>query len=103
MNCAIQQFSNHFTSHPIIQSPNPGGTMFERKLDGVRVAILATDYFEQSELLEPRKALEQAGAKTSVIAPKPGKIQGVKHTDKGETVKVDLTLDDADAEEFDAV
>lgn len=77
--------------------------MAEKKLDGCRVAILATDYFEQAELLEPRKALEEAGAKTVVIAPKSGEIQGVNHVDKGQKVKVDMTLDEADAEDFDAL
>ncbi|TMH04233.1 MAG: hypothetical protein E6H67_11250, partial [Betaproteobacteria bacterium] len=62
-------------------------------LQGKRVAILATDGFEQSELLEPRKALDQAGAKTVLIAPKPGKIKGWKSRDWGDEVAVDLTLD----------
>jgi protease I len=73
------------------------------ELSGLKVAILATDFFEQSELLEPRKALEAAGAKTSVISPRSGQIQGVKHTEKGERVKVDATLDQAKPDDFDAV
>jgi protease I len=73
------------------------------ELNGLKVAILATDFFEQSELLEPRKALEAAGAKTTVIAPKSGQIQGVKHTEKGEKVKVDATFDQAKPDDFDAV
>lgn len=72
-------------------------------LTGVRVAILATDLFEESELVEPKKALEQAGAKTVVIAPKAGKIQGVRHIEKGSEVPVDLTLEKAEAADFDAV
>ena len=52
--------------------------MTDRQLNGLRVAILATDGFEEAELLEPRKALDAAGAKTTVIAPKGGKIQGMK-------------------------
>ncbi len=77
--------------------------MPEKNLAGIRVAILATDLFEQSELLEPRKALDEAGATTIVIAPKSGEIQGVKHAEKGEKVKVDMTLDKANANDFDAV
>ena len=50
--------------------------MSEKKLSHMRVAILASDGFEQAELEKPRKALEEAGAKTFVIAPKSGKIQG---------------------------
>jgi protease I len=72
-------------------------------LENVRVAILATDGFEEAELLEPKKALEEAGAKTVVIAPKEGKIQGFQHHDKGKKVKVDLPLNQARAADFDAV
>jgi protease I len=80
-----------------------GGFMPDRKLAHLRVAILASDGFEQAELEKPRKALEEAGAKTVVIAPKPGKIQGFVHDEKGDTVGVDMTLDKADPDEFDAV
>ena len=72
-------------------------------LKGLRVAILATDGFEQAELVEPRKALDEAGAKTSVIAPKSGKIQGMNHDVKGISVNVDLTLEQANPADFDAV
>ncbi len=77
--------------------------MAEKKLDGFRVAMIATDLFEEAELIEPRKALEQAGAKTTVIAPKSGEIQAVKHDTKTQKVKVDMTLDQARPEDFDAV
>src|SRR5512143_1793172 len=77
--------------------------MAEKKLDGCRVAIIATDLFEEAELIEPRKALEEAGAKITVIAPRPGEIQGVKHDAKTLKVKVDMTLDDAHPGDFDAV
>jgi protease I len=72
-------------------------------LRGKRIAILATDGFEQAELLEPRKALEQAGAATEVIAPRSGEIRGWKMKDWGEKVKVDKTLDQARAQEYDAL
>lgn len=72
-------------------------------LNGKKIAILATDGFEQSELTEPRKALEQAGAKTIVIAPRSGSIKGWNHTDWGQSVKVDQTLDQANPNEFDAL
>ncbi len=77
--------------------------MPEKNLSGIRVAILATDLFEQAELLEPRQALDDAGAKTVVIAPKAGEIQGVKHDKKDQKVKVDMTLDKANPNDFDAV
>jgi protease I len=77
--------------------------MAEKKLDGCRVAIIATDLFEESELLETRKALDEVGAKTTVIAPKAGEIQAVKHSEKTQKVKVDMTLDEAKPADFDAV
>jgi len=77
--------------------------MATQPLSGMRVAILATDDFELVELTEPRKALQEAGATTVVVSPKQGEIQGVKHDEKADKVKVDLTLDQAKSEEFDAV
>jgi protease I len=73
------------------------------KLLGKKVAILAADGFEEVELTKPRKALEDAGAKTSVVSIKSVKIQGMNHADKGTTVDVDLTLEDAKPQEFDAL
>src|SRR5690349_3858407 len=74
-----------------------------KELQTKKVAILATDGVEQSELVEPRAALEAAGAKTTLISPKDGLIQAFKHHDKAERLQVDLTLDEADADEFDAL
>jgi len=72
-------------------------------LNGMRVAILATDGFEQSELLEPKRALEEAGAKPEVISPKSGEIQGMQHDEKGQKVTVDHTLADARPTEYEAL
>ena len=72
-------------------------------LKGKRVAILVTDGFEQIELTSPKEALEKAGAKCVIIAPKDGKVQGFKHHDKADRFNVDLTLAKAEPEEFDAV
>jgi protease I len=72
-------------------------------LDGKTVAILATDGFEQAELFEPRHALQQAGAQVVVVSQKPGQIQGYQHREKGETIAVDRTLDQAEAGGFDAL
>lgn len=72
-------------------------------IKGKRIAILATDGFEQSELLEPRKALEEAGATTVIIAPKEGEIKGWKSKDWGDTVKVDKPLRDAQPNDYDAL
>jgi protease I len=73
------------------------------KLNGKRVAILATHGVEQSELTEPRKALEEAGANVTLVAPKSGTIAAWQRGQWGEELKVDATLDDARAEEFDAL
>lgn len=67
-----------------------------QSLNGKRIAILATHGFEQSELEEPKKALEAAGARAEVIAPSAGKIRGWKHKDWGTEVPVDVALDQAD-------
>ncbi|GAB5100548.1 type 1 glutamine amidotransferase [Caballeronia sp. LP006] len=72
-------------------------------LDGYRVAILALDGFEQAELIEPQRALKEAGAQVDVISQKPGQIQGFKHVDKGDKVDVDQTFDAANASDYDAV
>lgn len=73
------------------------------RLDGKRVAILATDGFEQVELTEPRKALQGAGADVEVVSPKKGTIQGFHHFDKGDQVKVDRSLEDALGVDYDAL
>ena len=77
--------------------------MTKGNLQGKKVAILATDGFEQSELLEPRKALDEAGATTQVVSPAGKKIKGWDQKDWGKEVSVDVPLDSANAEEFDAL
>lgn len=67
------------------------------------VAILATDGFEQSELEEPLKALERAGARVSIISPHKGEIQGMHHDEKGDAFDTDIRLDLADPTDFDAL
>lgn len=73
------------------------------ELKGKKIAILATDGFEQAELMDPRKMLDEAGAQTTVISPKSGEIKGWKLKDWGDTVKVDKTLEDANPNEYDAL
>ena len=68
-----------------------------------KVAILATDGFEYVELIEPRKALEEAGATTHVVSPKDGQIKGWKSTDWGESVKVDVNVKAANQSNYDAL
>jgi protease I len=69
----------------------------------LRIAILAVDGFEECELTEPRKALEDSGAKVDVISKKNGEIQGFRSCDKAGKVRVDRTLEEARAGDYDAV
>jgi protease I len=72
-------------------------------LKGKRIAILATDGVEQVELIEPKKALEAAGATTDVISPKDGKIKGWDHTEWGQEIPVDVNLKSAGQNHYDAL
>src|SRR6266404_3415577 len=72
-------------------------------LNGAKVAILVTDGFEHVELTEPRKALDQAGAKTSIVSPKKDRVRSWKFTEWGEHFPVDLPLENAKSEDFDAL
>ena len=72
-------------------------------LDGKRVAILVAEGFEQVEMTGPRQALEEAGAQTDIVSPAKGEVQGWKHFDKADRFKVDVPLDAANADEFDAL
>ncbi len=74
-----------------------------RTLEGRTVAILATDGFEQSELMEPKKALEEAGAKTEVVSLESGTIRGWKLKNWGQDVAVDVTIKTARPERYDAL
>jgi protease I len=76
-----------------------GTTMPSTRLDGLRVAALLTDGFEDSELSEPVRALRDAGADVRIVSPKAGQIEGKK----GASVSVDLTVDQAKVTDFDAL
>jgi protease I len=73
------------------------------QLNGMRVAIVVTDDFEQVELTEPKKALDQAGATTKIISTHPGQVTGMNHDVKADTFNVDMTLDQINPNDFDAV
>jgi protease I len=68
-----------------------------------KIAVLATNGFEQAELTEPVKALRAAGATVQIVSPEAGEIQGMKHDQKGDKTKVDLELSKARAADFDAL
>ena len=72
-------------------------------LSGMKVAILVAEGFEQVELTEPKKALDEAGAETRIVSPAKGQVQGWKHFGKADKFKVDVPLEQADASEFDAL
>ena len=74
-----------------------------QSLSGKTVAILATDGFEQVELTEPMKALKAAGATVEIVSLKSGEIQGFNHFDKGDTFRVDRTLDETDPSRYEAL
>jgi deglycase len=73
------------------------------QLHGLKVAILATDGFEQSELIEPRRALDEAGATTEIVSPKDGRLRGWNHKEWGREVDVDRGLRSAHAADYDAL
>lgn len=77
--------------------------MANGRLEGRKVAVLATDGFEQVELTKPVEALKAEGAEVEVVSPKAGQIQGFNHHDKGQTVAVDRELAQADAGSYDAI
>jgi protease I len=72
-------------------------------IENMKVALLVADGFEQVELTEPRRALEDAGAHTEIVSPANGQVQGFKHHDKGDRFRVDVPLAEADAADFDAL
>jgi Putative intracellular protease/amidase len=77
--------------------------MTDRGITGKRVAILATDGVEQAELTEPRKALDDAGAKTYLVSPKTDVVKAWQHDKWGDEISVDLALTKARADDFDAL
>jgi protease I len=78
--------------------------MASETLEGLKVAILVTDGFEEPELTEPVQALKNAGALVTIVSPSPGEVQGVRHDlEKTIKIKVDRTMKEVSADEFDAV
>lgn len=73
------------------------------ELPGKRIAILVEDGFEQVELTGPKGALERAGAQTAIISPRPKTVKGWQHADWGDEFAVDVSLEQARPEDFDAL
>jgi protease I len=72
-------------------------------ISGKKIAILATDGFEQSELMVPKQALEDAGAEVDIVSLKDGEIWGWQHDDWGDRIGVDKTLDEVSVADYDAL
>lgn len=75
----------------------------QKRLNGTKVAILVADGFEQVELTEPKKALEQAGAQTEIVSPSEDEVQGWNYYDAGDMFPVDVQLEEANAQDYDAL
>jgi protease I len=73
------------------------------ELSGMRVAVLATDGVEQAELERPWQTLEEAGAEPELVSLEAGKITAYQHIDKGDPKKVDITVADADPDDYAAL
>ena len=75
----------------------------DKRLEGKKVAILVANGFEQVELTEPKKALEEAGAITEIVSPADGEVQGWNHDEKAESFSVDMPLSQARSDDYDAL
>jgi len=75
----------------------------DNKLQGKKVAILVSNGFEQVELTEPKRALEESGAVTHIVSPEEGQVKGWNHTEWGDSFEVDKALDAADVSQYDAL
>ena len=73
------------------------------ELRNKRVAVLVENGFEQSELFEPKKALEDAGAAVDIVSPQPGSVKGWDHKNWGKEIAVDRGVDEVKADEYDAL
>jgi protease I len=89
--------------NPQIDAAQETSVMADEPLEGLNIAILVTDGFEQVELVRPRMALDEAGAITTLVSPKDQRVRGWNFTDWGDELPVDMLLDDADPDDFDAL
>jgi protease I len=87
-------YQRNYTTYGDIQMEN---------LEGLKVAILVENGFEQVELVDPRRALDQAGAQTQIVSPQNKQVRAWKFTEWGDTMAVDVALDKADPKDFDAL
>ena len=74
-----------------------------QQLGGLKIAIVVADGFEQVEMTEPRQALQEAGAQTTLISPAQGQVRAFQHDDPGDSFPVDLALDEANPADYDGL
>ncbi len=79
------------------------GNTMAGKLEGLKIALLVADGFEQVEMTQPRKALDEAGAHTVLISPNVHKVQGSHHMDRGDIFNVDVALEKAKPDDYDGL
>lgn len=92
-----------FTGCQTIHAPAQRATKGDKMLEGMRIAILVTDGFEQVEMTEPKKALEDAGAEVLIVSPKLHTIQGYHHDKEGDRFDVDISIKNAHQKNFSAL
>jgi protease I len=80
-----------------------GWSVMKKSLEGKKVAILVADGFEQIELTEPKRALEEAGATTQIVSPSGEEVQGWNHDEKADKFPVDMALGRARSDDYDAL
>jgi protease I len=102
-NCGFWMFFLSALALSATMSAGGGEETNANKLKGKRVAILVADGFEESELMEPKKALEAAGARTAVVSPERDRVKGWKDKEWGDSIGVDVPLPSARVEDFDAL
>jgi hypothetical protein len=77
------------SANPLHRHNSISMTNMDKQIEGLRIAIVVTDGFEQDELVKPRQALDEASAKTEIVSPQPKKVKGWKNTDWGQEFAVD--------------
>src|ERR1700692_1258069 len=98
-----QNFEIQTRLHPLFGPYPISLTNMNKQIEGLRVAIVVTDGFEQDELVKPRQALDEAGAKTEIVSPQPKKVKGWKYKAWGQEFAVDRQLKNADPDDYDAL
>jgi protease I len=97
------RYAGFLSACPVAVQPAKGDLAMSDSLRSKKVAILVADGFEQVEMTEPRMALTDAGATTTLISPNRRRVQAMHHHEKGDVFDVDLPLDSAHADDFDAL